>query len=71
MDIAIVFYVIIGIVVAIVFALLSYFYWWGAVLVVAGSPGFWLAHWLLVGRAGSGWRPGEWPPRRGSSPSSR
>ena len=37
----------VGVVVAIVFALLSYFYWWGAILVVAGSLGFWLAHWLL------------------------
>ena len=38
----------VGIVVAIVFALLSYFYWWGAVLVVAGTLGFWLAEWLLT-----------------------
>ncbi len=37
----------VGIVVAIVFALLSYFYWWGAILVVAGTLGFWLAEWLL------------------------
>jgi len=37
----------VGIVVAIVFALLSYFYWWGAILIVAGTLGFWLAEWLL------------------------
>jgi len=39
--------IVVGVVVAIVFALLSYFYWWGAILVVAGSLGFWLAHWIL------------------------
>jgi hypothetical protein len=40
--------IVVGVVLAIVFALLSYFYWWGAIMVVAGSLGFWLAHWLLV-----------------------
>jgi hypothetical protein len=40
--------IVVGIVVGIVFALLSWFYWWGAVLVIAGSLGFWLTHWLLV-----------------------
>jgi hypothetical protein len=39
--------IVVGVVVAIVFALLSYFYWWGAILVVAGSLGFWLAHWII------------------------
>jgi hypothetical protein len=39
--------IVVGAVVAVVFALLSYFYWWGAILVVAGSLGFWLAHWIL------------------------
>jgi hypothetical protein len=38
----------VGIVVAIVFALLSWFYWWGAVLVVAGTLAYWITHWLLV-----------------------
>ncbi len=40
--------VVVGIVVGIVFAVLSYFYWWGAVLVIAGTLGFWVVHWLLV-----------------------
>lgn len=40
--------IVVGIALAILFALMSYFYWWGAVAVVAGSLGFWLAHWLLV-----------------------
>jgi hypothetical protein len=39
--------IVVGVIVAIVFALLSWFYWWGAILVVAGSLGFWLAHWIL------------------------
>jgi len=39
--------IVVGIAVAIVFALLSYFYWWGAILVVAGSLGFGLAQWLV------------------------
>lgn len=39
--------IVVGVAVAIVFALLSYFYWWGAILVVAGSLGFWFAHWVL------------------------
>lgn len=38
----------VGIVVAIVFAMLSWFYWWGAVVVVAGWLGYEAAHWLLV-----------------------
>lgn len=38
----------VGVVVAIVFALLSWFYWWGAVVVVAGWLGYEAAHWLLV-----------------------
>jgi len=38
----------VGVVVGIVFALLSWFYWWGAVLVVAGSLGYIVTHWLLV-----------------------
>jgi hypothetical protein len=38
----------VGVVVAIVFALLSWFYWWGAVLVVAGTLGYAIAHWLLA-----------------------
>jgi hypothetical protein len=40
--------IVVGVVLAIVFALLSYFYWWGAILVVAGSLGYWLTHGLLV-----------------------
>jgi len=39
---------VVGIVVAIVFALLSWFYWWGAVIVIGGALGFWVTHWLLV-----------------------
>ena len=38
----------VGIVVAIVFALLSWFYWWGAVAVIGGALGYWITHWLLV-----------------------
>jgi hypothetical protein len=38
----------VGVVVAIVFALLSWFYWWGAVTVVAGWLGYEAARWLLV-----------------------
>jgi Domain of unknown function (DUF4203) len=38
---------VIGIVVGIVFALLSWFYWWGAVLVVAGSLGYFVTNWIL------------------------
>ncbi len=40
--------IVVGIVVAIVFAVFSYLYWWGAVAVIAGALGFWVAHWLLV-----------------------
>jgi hypothetical protein len=39
--------IVVGVVVAIVFALLSWFYWWGAVLVVAGSLGYVVALWAL------------------------
>ena len=38
----------VGIVLGLVFALLSWFYWWGAVIVVAGVIGYESAHWLLV-----------------------
>ncbi len=38
----------VGVVVAIVFAMLSYLYWWGAVAVIGGALGFWIAQWLLV-----------------------
>ena len=37
----------VGVVLAIVFALLSWFYWWGAVVVVAGSLGFVFANFVL------------------------
>lgn len=49
--------IVVGVVVAIVFALLSWFYWWGAVLVVAGSLGYVITHWLLVavGFSAEGW----------------
>lgn len=49
--------IVVGVVVAIVFALLSWFYWWGAVLVVAGSLGYAVAHWILVaiGFSADGW----------------
>lgn len=38
----------VGIAVGIVFALLSWLYWWGAVIVIGGALGFWITHWLLV-----------------------
>ncbi len=38
----------VGVVVALIFAVLSYLYWWGAVAVIAGALGYWVAHWLLV-----------------------
>jgi hypothetical protein len=38
----------VGIVLAIVFALLSYFYWWGAIAILAGWLGYEAVHWLLV-----------------------
>lgn len=38
---------VVGIVLAIVFALLSYFYWWGAVAVIAGTLGYWVTQWIL------------------------
>jgi hypothetical protein len=49
--------IVVGVIVAIVFALLSWFYWWGAVLVVAGSLGYIVTHWLLVviGFSADGW----------------
>ncbi len=37
----------VGVVVGLVFALLSYFYWWGAVLVIAGTLGYWVTQWVL------------------------
>ena len=37
----------VGIVLAIVFALLSWFYWWGAIIVLAGWLGYEAVHWLL------------------------
>lgn len=40
--------IVVGVVVAIVFALLSWFYWWGAIIVIGGALGFWITHWLLV-----------------------
>jgi hypothetical protein len=49
--------IVVGIVVGIVFALFSWFYWWGAVIVVAGSLGYALAQWAMVaiGLEDSGW----------------
>jgi hypothetical protein len=46
----------VGIVLAIVFAVLSYLYWWGAVAIVAGTLGYWVAQWLLglIGFHGDG-----------------
>ncbi len=38
----------VGVVFALVFALLSWFYWWGAVIVIAGWFGYELAHFLLA-----------------------
>jgi hypothetical protein len=38
----------VGVAVGLAFALLSWFYWWGAVIVVAGVLGYEAAHWLLV-----------------------
>jgi hypothetical protein len=40
--------IVVGLAVAVVFALLSWFYWWGAVIVIGGALGFWVTHWLLV-----------------------
>ena len=37
----------VGVVVGILFALLSWFYWWGAVVVVAGTLGFAITHAIL------------------------
>jgi hypothetical protein len=49
--------IVVGVVLGIVFALLSWFYWWGAVIVLAGSLGYSLAQWALVaiGLDSSGW----------------
>jgi hypothetical protein len=49
--------IVVGVVVAIVFALLSWFYWWGAVAVVAGTLGYAVTHWALVaiGFSAEGW----------------
>jgi hypothetical protein len=38
---------VVGIVLALVFAVLSYLYWWGAVAVIAGTLGFWVTQWLI------------------------
>lgn len=38
----------VGILLGMVFALLSYFYWWGAIAVLAGWLGYEAVHWLLV-----------------------
>jgi len=38
----------VGIVLGLAFAVLSWFYWWGAVVVLAGVIGYEAAHWLLV-----------------------
>jgi Domain of unknown function (DUF4203) len=38
---------VVGIVVALVFAVLSYLYWWGAVLVIAGTLGYWVTQWVI------------------------
>jgi hypothetical protein len=40
--------IIVGFIVGLVFAVLSYLYWWGAVAVVGGTLGYWVAHWVLV-----------------------
>jgi hypothetical protein len=49
--------IVVGLVVGVIFALLSWFYWWGAVLVVAGTLGYFVTHWLLVviGFDADGW----------------
>ncbi len=38
---------VVGIVLALVFAVLSYLYWWGAVAVIAGTLGYWVTQWLI------------------------
>jgi hypothetical protein len=38
---------VVGIVLALLFAVLSYLYWWGAVAVIAGTLGFWVTQWLI------------------------
>lgn len=40
--------IVVGVVLAVVFALLSWFYWWGAIAVIAGTLGYALAHAVLV-----------------------
>ena len=46
----------VGVALALVFALLSWFYWWGAILVVAGSLGYLVTHLVLeaIGFASDG-----------------
>jgi len=39
--------IVVGIAVGLVFAILSWFYWWGAVIVMAGGLGFALTEWAL------------------------
>jgi len=39
--------IVVGVVLAIAFALLSWFFWWGAVTVIVGSLGFMVAEWLM------------------------
>jgi hypothetical protein len=48
--------IVVGVALALVFALLSWFYWWGAILVVAGSLGYLATHLLLeaIGFAADG-----------------
>jgi len=48
--------IVVGAVLALVFALLSWFYWWGAILVVAGSLGYLVTHLVLeaIGFAADG-----------------
>jgi hypothetical protein len=38
---------VVGIALGILFALLSYFYWWGAILVIAGTLGYEIAQWVI------------------------
>ena len=47
----------VGVVMALIFAALSWFFWWGAVAVIGGTLGYFVAHWLLVaiGFNADGW----------------
>jgi hypothetical protein len=47
----------VGVVMALIFALLSWFYWWGAVAVIGGTLGYGVMHWLLevIGFSADGW----------------